>query len=113
MQTVQSEPCCFTSARCRVQFDRRELAVELVKDVDVMPIDPLESLPPSLLASSGALLLNGRRAINGVPQVRQEHDCGLQPQQADPKKGWCRGVAVHQPKELVACRPCDANARSA
>jgi len=53
----------------RVQFDRRELAVELVKDVDVMPIDPLESLPPALLAASGHLLLNGRRAIKGVPQV--------------------------------------------
>lgn len=53
----------------RVQFDRRELAVELVKDVDVMPIDPLESLPPALLAASGRLLLNGRRAVNGIPQV--------------------------------------------
>jgi hypothetical protein len=55
--------------RCRVQFDRRELGVELVKDVDVMPIDPLDSLPPSLLSASGHLLLNGRRATNGVPQV--------------------------------------------
>ena len=56
-------------ASCRVQFDRRELGVELVKDVDVMPIDPLDSLPPSLLSASGHLLLNGRRATNGVPQV--------------------------------------------
>lgn len=31
---------------CRVQFDRRELGVELVKDVDVMPIDPTENLAP-------------------------------------------------------------------
>ena len=30
---------------CRVQFDRRELGVELVKDVDVMPIDPTDNLP--------------------------------------------------------------------
>ena len=30
----------------RVQFDRRELGVELVKDVDVMPIDPTENLAP-------------------------------------------------------------------
>ena len=43
--------------------------MELVKDVDVMPIDPLDSLPPSLLSASGHLLLNGRRATNGVPQV--------------------------------------------
>lgn len=43
--------------------------MELVKDVDVMPIDPLDSLPPSLLSASGTLLLNGRRAVNGVPQV--------------------------------------------
>lgn len=33
---------------CRVQFDRRELGVELVKDVDVMPIDPHESLPSGI-----------------------------------------------------------------
>lgn len=31
-----------------MQFDRRELGVELVKDVDVMPIDPHESLPSSI-----------------------------------------------------------------
>lgn len=33
---------------CRVQFDRRELGVELVKDVDVMPIDPHDSLPSGM-----------------------------------------------------------------
>jgi hypothetical protein len=63
---------CIVS-RCRVQFDRRELGVELVKDVDVMPIDPLDSLPPTLLSASGHLLLNGRRATNGVPQVPTVH----------------------------------------
>ena len=52
-----------------MQFDRRELGVELVKDVDVMPIDPLEALPPALLASTGHIVLNGRHAYDGVPQV--------------------------------------------
>eukprot|EP00850_Spirogloea_muscicola_P017191 SM000145S00808 [mRNA] locus=s145:342543:346600:+ [translate_table: standard] len=31
--------------RCRVQFDRPHLGVEHVKDMDVMPLDPLENLP--------------------------------------------------------------------
>jgi hypothetical protein len=39
----------------RVQFDRRELGVELVKDVDVMPIDPTESLPSGLLVNAVSL----------------------------------------------------------
>ena len=38
----------------RVQFDRRELGVELIKNVDVMPIDPTENLPVSMLASAAA-----------------------------------------------------------
>jgi len=34
-------PSCY-----RIQFDRRELAVELVKDVDVMPLDPTQARAP-------------------------------------------------------------------
>ncbi|KAK9790510.1 hypothetical protein WJX73_001100 [Symbiochloris irregularis] len=53
----------------RVQFDRRELGVELIKDVDVMPIDPTENLPASMLASAAAqgLQVNGRQVTLGVP----------------------------------------------
>ena len=51
----------------RVQFDRRELGVELVKDIDVMPIDPGDCLPPTVLAAQRDLLLNGRRWSAGVP----------------------------------------------
>ena len=51
----------------RVQFDRRELGVELVKDIDVMPIDPGDCLPPTVLAAERDLLLNGRRWSAGVP----------------------------------------------
>jgi len=50
-----------------VQFDRRELGVELVKDIDVMPIDPGDCLPPTVLAAERDLLLNGRRWSAGVP----------------------------------------------
>lgn len=50
---------------CRVQFDRQELGVELVRDTDVMPAEPAENLPPALLR--GRLLLNGRQVINGQP----------------------------------------------
>ncbi|KAL9261197.1 ALWAYS EARLY 3-like protein [Drosera capensis] len=34
--------------RCRVQFDRHELGVEFVKDIDCMPANPSEIMPASL-----------------------------------------------------------------
>ncbi|XP_051214162.1 protein ALWAYS EARLY 3 isoform X2 [Lolium perenne] len=34
--------------RCRVQFDRSELGVEFVMDIDCMPLHPLENFPESL-----------------------------------------------------------------
>uniref|UniRef100_A0ACD5ZAL0 Uncharacterized protein n=1 Tax=Avena sativa TaxID=4498 RepID=A0ACD5ZAL0_AVESA len=34
--------------RCRVQFDRTELGVEFVMDIDCMPLHPLENFPESL-----------------------------------------------------------------
>ncbi|XP_057539236.1 protein ALWAYS EARLY 3 isoform X2 [Amaranthus tricolor] len=35
--------------RCRVQFDRPELGVEFVKDIDCMPLYPSENIPTSLI----------------------------------------------------------------
>ncbi|XP_020105525.1 protein ALWAYS EARLY 2 isoform X3 [Ananas comosus] len=34
--------------RCRVQFDRPELGVEFVMDIDCMPLNPLENFPEAL-----------------------------------------------------------------
>lgn len=34
--------------RCRIQFDRPELGVEFVKDIDCMPLNPVENMPTSL-----------------------------------------------------------------
>ncbi|XP_072981693.1 protein ALWAYS EARLY 3-like isoform X2 [Typha angustifolia] len=34
--------------RCRVQFDRPELGVEFVTDIDCMPLNPLENIPEAL-----------------------------------------------------------------
>ena len=42
--------------RCRVQFDRRELGVELIRDVDVMPCDPTENLPLSMMPQNEDLV---------------------------------------------------------
>ncbi|KAG6394794.1 hypothetical protein SASPL_145384 [Salvia splendens] len=36
-------------SRCRVQFDRHELGVEFVMDIDCMPLNPLENLPTALV----------------------------------------------------------------
>ncbi|KAK6146164.1 hypothetical protein DH2020_020033 [Rehmannia glutinosa] len=35
-------------SRCRVQFDRHELGVEFVMDIDCMPLNPFENMPASL-----------------------------------------------------------------
>ncbi|BDA45560.1 probable protein lin-9 homolog at C-terminar half [Coccomyxa sp. Obi] len=56
----------------RVQFDRRELGVELVKDVDVMPIDPHESLPAGIQLRAASMVLNGRRAMTGGPVIKKQ-----------------------------------------
>ncbi|KAL5701129.1 hypothetical protein ACHQM5_026501 [Ranunculus cassubicifolius] len=45
--------------KCRVQFDRPELGVEFVMDIDCMPLNPLENMPEALrrqqTSSSGKL----------------------------------------------------------
>ncbi|KAK9136957.1 hypothetical protein Sjap_007551 [Stephania japonica] len=38
--------------RCRVQFDRPELGVEFVMDMDCMPLNPLENMPEALRRQS-------------------------------------------------------------
>ncbi|KAL9237677.1 hypothetical protein vseg_012198 [Gypsophila vaccaria] len=35
-------------SRCRVQFDKPDLGVEFIKDIDCMPLNPLENMPTSL-----------------------------------------------------------------
>ncbi|KAJ1380909.1 SANT/Myb domain [Sesbania bispinosa] len=40
--------------KCRVQFDRPELGVEFVKDIDCMPLNPLDNLPEALRRQIGA-----------------------------------------------------------
>ncbi|KAK4855475.1 hypothetical protein QYF36_007763 [Acer negundo] len=42
-------------SRYRVQFDRRELGVEFVRDIDCMPLNPLENLPTSVARQTTAL----------------------------------------------------------
>ncbi|GAV63149.1 LOW QUALITY PROTEIN: DIRP domain-containing protein [Cephalotus follicularis] len=34
--------------KCRIQFDRPEIGVEFVKDVDCMPLNPLDNMPEAL-----------------------------------------------------------------
>ncbi|KAI5580997.1 hypothetical protein BDE02_08G190900 [Populus trichocarpa] len=42
-------------SRCHVQFDRPELGVEFVMDVDCMPLNPLENMPASMIGHNIAL----------------------------------------------------------
>ncbi|KAL3133301.1 hypothetical protein ABBQ38_007180 [Trebouxia sp. C0009 RCD-2024] len=55
----------------RVQFDRREMGVERVRDVDVMPINPTENLPASFIESHSHILMNGHAMVEG--QAVQHH----------------------------------------
>lgn len=49
----------------RVQFDRQELGVELVRDTDVMPVEPWNCLPSSILRHRPELVLNGHLVLHG------------------------------------------------
>ncbi|XP_057816299.1 protein ALWAYS EARLY 2 isoform X2 [Cryptomeria japonica] len=46
--------------RCRVQFDRPELGVEFVMDIDCMPLNPLENIPDALRRNNIVLEGSGR-----------------------------------------------------
>ena len=50
----------------RVQFERRELGVELVKDTDVMPVEPVLCLPPEILQASPKVSLDFACSSNRV-----------------------------------------------
>ncbi len=50
----------------RIQFYRRDLGVEMVRDIDVMPAEPWENLPLSLLAARPRLVVGGRLILNGT-----------------------------------------------
>ncbi|KAK8961043.1 Protein ALWAYS EARLY 2 [Platanthera guangdongensis] len=52
--------------RCRVQFDRPELGVEFVMDVDCMPMNPIENIPEALRRS----ILGIHKFCNGFSDLR-------------------------------------------
>ena len=64
---------------CRVQFDRRELGVELVKDVDVMPIDPTENLPSIFAPMMVSVLIKSQILHRYLPGALTEQSCRHQP----------------------------------
>uniref|UniRef100_F6HDG1 Uncharacterized protein n=1 Tax=Vitis vinifera TaxID=29760 RepID=F6HDG1_VITVI len=65
---------------CRVQFERPELGVELVMDIDCMPLNPLENMPASLTKHS--LAVNkffenvSELKMNGGPKDRKITEYG-------------------------------------
>ena len=67
----------------RIQFARRELGVELVKDVFIMPEDPTQNLPPALLSPIPSDLVVGGRKPQ-PPQLRPLLPLGASPGVAPP-----------------------------
>ncbi|KAJ8755627.1 hypothetical protein K2173_022222 [Erythroxylum novogranatense] len=55
--------------RCRVQFDRPEIGVQMVKDIDCMPLNPLDNMPESLRRES-------LYAVSKEPEMSRHSDRG-------------------------------------
>ncbi|KAH1037631.1 hypothetical protein GYH30_056798 [Glycine max] len=54
--------------KCRIQFDRPELGVEFVMDIDCMPLNPSDNMPEALrrhIGSQKASFMNKEPQING------------------------------------------------
>ncbi|XP_059437111.1 protein ALWAYS EARLY 2-like isoform X2 [Corylus avellana] len=59
--------------KCRVQFDRPELGVEFVMDIDCMPSNPLDNMPEALRRQNISLdkfsLISKESQMNGDPNI--------------------------------------------
>lgn len=58
--------------RCRIQFDRPEIGVDFVMDVDCMPLNPFDNMPETLKRQSLAdkyTLTSKASLVNGHPSV--------------------------------------------
>ncbi|GLT61171.1 hypothetical protein SLA2020_338940 [Shorea laevis] len=59
--------------KCRVQFDRPELGVEFVMDIDCMPLNPLDNMPEALRRQNIAIdkfsLISKESQMNGDPNI--------------------------------------------
>ncbi|KAG6750491.1 hypothetical protein POTOM_044987 [Populus tomentosa] len=72
--------------QCRVQFDRAELGVEFVKDIDCMPSNPLDNMPEALRRQGISVLprelhLNGKSNA-GVFTASEHPRIALSPKNA-------------------------------
>ncbi|KAK7277936.1 hypothetical protein RJT34_22956 [Clitoria ternatea] len=55
--------------KCRIQFDRPELGVEFVMDIDCMPLNPLDNMPEALRRQMGtrkASFMTTEPQVNGI-----------------------------------------------
>ncbi|XP_057962765.1 protein ALWAYS EARLY 2-like isoform X2 [Malania oleifera] len=56
--------------KCRVQFDRPELGVEFVMDIDCMPSNPLENMPETLRHSVDKISISSKEpSVNGQSNI--------------------------------------------
>lgn len=82
----------------RVQFDRREMGVERVRDVDVMPINPTQNLPASFIESHSHILMNGHAMVEG--QAVQHHRGASR--DGPPARGPAAGRAQQEARAAAA-----------
>nr|DAD33388.1 TPA_asm: hypothetical protein HUJ06_012239 [Nelumbo nucifera] len=78
--------------RCRVQFDRPELGVEFVMDIDCMPSNPMEIMPEFLRKQTAEVEIFSEN-INEPKMIRSK----------DLKNGCCMKFAPCENMEIVDC----------
>ncbi|KAI4301784.1 hypothetical protein L6164_035031 [Bauhinia variegata] len=62
--------------KCRVQFDRPELGVEFVMDIDCMPLNPLDNMPEALRRKYDAGRAGKISCMTKEPQMNGSPNCG-------------------------------------
>lgn len=81
------------ASKYRVQFIKGELGTEMVRDIDVMPVDPAENLPLGLMMMSPCLL-NGRLTSGPEVSLRRKSSSA-------PARGPAAGRAQQEARALA------------
>ncbi|KAH9298261.1 hypothetical protein KI387_029943, partial [Taxus chinensis] len=81
--------------RCRVQFDRPDLGVEFVMDIDCMPLNPLENIPDALRRNN--------MGLEGLARTSEESQLEIE------SRGWGVGIspkiALIEKQDKAGSRP--------
>ncbi|GAU42810.1 hypothetical protein TSUD_34540, partial [Trifolium subterraneum] len=94
--------------KCRIQFDRPELGVEFIMDIDCMPSNPFDNMPEALRRQIGARKAS---SMTTEPQINGNSSFGGCEMHSSPVKGDANHVTsqanIDNLSTLAACaQPC-------